>query len=180
MRYWLAKFQQSLATLRSSIESPLTGRISPDGHQPKRRTPKTNDPAGKSSRKERAQRLGKRGEQAAAKFLKQLGYRILAEGHLQRLGEIDLIALDGECLVFVEVKTWMAGSDALPADAVDLRKQEKLTRAALIYLKQHRLLDRAARFDVISIIWPSSAKEQPDIRHFKHAFEAVGRFQMFR
>ena len=124
--------------------------------------------------------LGPRGERLAAKFLRGLGYRIVARGHRQRLGEIDLIAVDQGCLVFVEVKTWASGSAGDPSEAVNRSKQEKITRAALVYLKKRGLLEHPARFDVISIVWPSHAKSQPSIRHFKNAFEAVGRFQMYR
>lgn len=127
--------------------------------------------------------LGKAGEKAAANYLKRLGYRILARGHRQRLGEIDLIALDGKWIVFVEVKTWASSQGGDPSQAVDARKQEKLTRAALIYLKRHGLLEQPARFDVVSIIWPSSpntVKLEPTIRHFKNAFDSVGNGQMFR
>jgi putative endonuclease len=124
--------------------------------------------------------LGPAGERVAARFLQQLGYRILARGHWQRLGEIDLIALDGSCIVFVEVKTWRSDAVADPSEAVDVRKQEKLTRAALVYLKQRGLLEQPARFDVVSIVWPVTVHSQPRIRHFKNAFEAVGRGQMFR
>ncbi len=129
---------------------------------------------------EKPQGLGPRGERVAAKFLRQLGYRILERGHLQRLGEIDLIALDGNCIVFVEVKTWSSADQGDPADAVDRRKQEKLTRAALIYLKQRRLIEQPARFDVVSIVWPNDRNARPQIRHFINAFEAVGRREMFR
>ncbi len=124
--------------------------------------------------------LGPAGERAAARYLQQLGYRILARGHRQRLGEIDLIALDGNWLVFVEVKTWRCDAAGDPSEAVDRSKQEKLTRAALIYLKQRGLLDQPARFDVVSIVWPDKVKQPPAIRHFKNAFEAVGRGQMYR
>ena len=124
--------------------------------------------------------LGPRGEREAAKFLQRLGYRILERGHWQRLGEVDLIALDGQCIVFVEVKTWSSALQGDPADAVDRRKQEKLTRAALIYLKRRRLLEQPARFDVISIVWPAHVAAKPDIRHFKNAFEAIGKREMFR
>ncbi len=130
-------------------------------------------------------KLGVAGEKAAARFLRKQGYRIIAHGHRQRLGEIDLIALDGQCLVFVEVKTWKSDKHGDPSEAVDRRKQERITRAALIYLKSKRLLEQPARFDVISIVWPQPnstqpKSTQPTIRHFKHAFEAVGSGQMFR
>lgn len=124
--------------------------------------------------------LGPAGERAAAKYLEKLGYRIIARGHRQRLGEIDLIAIDGNWIVFVEVKTWSSDAGGDPSEAVDSRKQERITRAALIYLKRKKLLDYPARFDVISIVWPSRGNSQPKIRHFKSAFEAVGRGQLFR
>ncbi len=123
--------------------------------------------------------LGAQGEQLAARFLQKLGYRILARGHRQRLGEIDLVALDGQTLVFVEVKTWRSGESGDPALAVDDRKQEKLTRAALTYMRQHHLLEQKARFDVVSIVW-DGAGGKPTIRHFINAFEAVGKWQMHR
>ena len=124
-------------------------------------------------------KLGLAGEKLAAKFLKGLGYRILARSHRQRLGEIDIIALDGNCIVFVEVKTWGSDTEGDPSLAVDRSKQEKLTRAAAIYLKQKRLLENPARFDVISIVWNRQSQTQPTIRHFKHAFEAVGYGQLY-
>lgn len=125
-------------------------------------------------------RLGPDGEQAAARFLRRLGYRIVARGHRQRLGEIDVIALDGDCLVFVEVKTWSSADDGDPSLAVDRRKQEKISRAALVYLKRRGLLEQRCRFDVVSIVWPSGGNAQPAIRHFPSAFEAIGQGQFFR
>ena len=123
--------------------------------------------------------LGADGERLAAIFLQRQGYRILARGHRQRLGEVDLIAMDGSVVVFVEVKTWRSNGAGDPSEAVDARKQERLTRAALIYLKRRKLLDRAARFDVVSIVWPER-QSAPEIRHFINAFEAVGKWQMYR
>jgi putative endonuclease len=111
--------------------------------------------------------------------LRSLGYRILARGHRQRLGEIDLIALDGRWLVFVEVKTWQTSQGGDPSEAVNRAKQEKLTRAALIYMKQRNLLQQPARFDVVSIVWSRETAAPPQIRHFKSAFEATGRWQMY-
>lgn len=124
--------------------------------------------------------LGPAGERLAASFLQKQGYRLLEHGHRQRLGEIDLIALDGQCVVFVEVKTWTSAADGDPSQAVDAHKQDRLTRAALVYLKRHRLLEHSARFDVVSIVWSGSTRTTPQIRHFKAAFDAVGRGQMFR
>ncbi|MFO1064808.1 MAG: YraN family protein [Pirellulales bacterium] len=123
--------------------------------------------------------LGRQGEHLAAKVLKAKGYKILAQGHRQRLGEIDLVALDGPTVVFVEVKTRESDRQGDPADAVDRSKQEKLTRAALIYLKRRNLLEQPCRFDVISIVWPQLMKTEPDVRHIIHAFEAAGPYRMF-
>lgn len=122
--------------------------------------------------------LGNKGERLAARFLKQQGYRILARQHRTALGEIDLIALDGECVVFVEVKTRRSSDAGHPAEAVGHHKQSQLTRLALAYLKRHNLLDHAARFDVVAIVW-SQEKQPPEIVHYKNAFEPIGRGQMF-
>ena len=123
--------------------------------------------------------LGPAGELAAARYLRKQGYTILEHSHRQRLGEIDLIAVDGNCVVFVEVKTWRSGEGGDPSEAVNYTKQQKITRTALVYLKQKRLLEQPARFDVVSVVWPREATE-PQIRHFKHAFEASGRGQMYQ
>lgn len=119
--------------------------------------------------------VGVAGEKLAEKHLKRLGYRILARGHRQRLGEIDLVALDGQCIVFVEVKSRTNVNSGL--QAVDRSKQEKLTRAALVYLKEKRLLESQTRFDVISVLYADGS--QPQLQHVRHAFEATGRGSMF-
>ncbi|MEZ6128280.1 MAG: YraN family protein [Planctomycetaceae bacterium] len=123
--------------------------------------------------------LGDRGERAAVRFLKRKGYRILAKQYRNDFGEIDIIALDGNRIVFAEVKTRQSTDAGQPFEAVDRRKQERLTKLALVWLKKHRRLEQPARFDVISVVWPSGAKE-PDIQHFINAFEAVGNGQFFR
>jgi putative endonuclease len=122
--------------------------------------------------------LGKRGEAAAAKYLKKLGYQLLAQSSRSKLGELDLIALDGNCIVFVEVKTRRSTDAGHASEAVDDKKQAKITRLALAYLKRHRMLDHPTRFDVIAITWPSDDGE-PKIEHYKNAFEATGRNSMY-
>jgi putative endonuclease len=116
--------------------------------------------------------LGRRGEDAAARYLRKLGYVIIARGHRDNIGELDLIAVDGRTLVFVEVKTRTTHDAGHPADAVDEAKQKRLTRLALAYMKRHDLLECAVRFDVVAVTWP--AKGRPIIEHFKSAFEAAG------
>jgi putative endonuclease len=122
--------------------------------------------------------LGERGEQAAARYLKRLGYHILARHLDLPLGELDLIVVEGRTVVFVEVKTRASNSAGHPADAIDDRKQQRMTQAALAYLKSHRLLDHASRFDVVAVTWTADAK-QPTIEHIVDAFPAVGRGQFF-
>lgn len=118
--------------------------------------------------------LGRRGEDAAARYLRRLGYKILARGELALPGELDLVALDGQTIVFVEVKTRAGRDKGLPAEAVDAEKQRRLTRLAITWLKRRGLLDRPARFDVIAVTWPEGQR-RPRIEHIRSAFEAVGR-----
>jgi len=125
-----------------------------------------------------AKSLGKRGEDAAARFLKRNGYRILARCLDSPLGELDIIAVDGRTIVFVEVKTRRSTDAGDPADAIDDRKQRRMTQAALAYLKSKGLLKDAARFDVVAITWPENRK-RPTIEHYKNAFSPVGFGQFF-
>src|SRR3954470_3689968 len=90
--------------------------------------------------------LGDRGEDAATKFLKRQGFHILARSLDSRLGELDIIAVDGRTVVFVEVKTRRSDDAGHPAEAIDPRKEQRMTQAALAYLKSNRLLNYAARF----------------------------------
>ena len=122
--------------------------------------------------------LGRRGEDAAAKYLRRLGYVIVARGTRDNIGEIDLVAVEGRTVVFVEVKTRTSHDAGHPADAVDEAKQRRLTRLAISYMKRHDLLECKARFDVIAITWPDT-RGRPTIEHYKDAFEAVGFEGMF-
>ncbi len=117
--------------------------------------------------------LGQRGEEAAARYLRRRRYKILARGHRFRLGELDLVALDGRTIVFVEVKTRESAEVGHPSEAVDHDKQRKLTQMALSFLKRHRLLEYPTRFDVIAITWPPGGR-RPTIEHVPNAFEAAG------
>ncbi len=122
--------------------------------------------------------LGQRGERAAERHLRRLGYKIVGRRERGPLGELDLVAVDGRTVVFIEVKTRRSHAAGHPAEAVDDAKQAQLTRLALAYLKRHDLLEHRARFDVLAITWPVRARK-PKIEHIINAFEAVGRGQMF-
>lgn len=117
--------------------------------------------------------LGRRGENAAARFLQRLGYVIVARAERDAIGELDLVAVDRRTVVFVEVKTRASHDAGHPAEAVHEEKQRRLTRLALAYLRRHDLLECRSRFDVVAVTWPDNAK-RPTIEHFKDAFEAVG------
>jgi putative endonuclease len=122
--------------------------------------------------------FGTRSERAGLPFLKSLGYRILVRNYRCAAGEIDLVALDGPCIVFVEVRSTAEDDPARPAASVDLAKQTRLTQLALHFLQRRRLLDYPARFDVLAVSWPDG-RRKPTIVHYPNAFEAVGRFQMY-
>ena len=122
--------------------------------------------------------LGNRGEIEAAMFLERLGYQILHRQLRGRFGELDLVARDGDTIVFVEVKTRASTAAGHPTESITSAKQAKITRSALAFLKRHRWLHQKARFDVVAIIWPSG-NEPPQIQHYINAFEPVGFGQMF-
>jgi putative endonuclease len=122
--------------------------------------------------------FGQRSERAAAGFLRSLGYRIIAANLADTRGELDLLALDGKTLVVVEVRSTSSADPLRAAESVDLKKQRKLTEATARFLARRKLLGASVRFDVLAISWPADQPE-PRIVHYPHAFEAVGRFQMF-
>ena len=122
--------------------------------------------------------LGERGERYAARWLRRQGYRVVAGGNRTRYGEVDLVAVDGETIVFVEVKTRRSREIGDAAAAVDAEKQARIVRTALAFLKEHHLLEYAARFDVIAIVWPDGAST-PTLEHIKNAFEPGNQGQFF-
>lgn len=97
--------------------------------------------------------LGAEGERAAEKFLRRQRYTIVLRNYRCRAGEVDLVALDGSTIVFVEVKTRTQPGFGTPFEAVDARKQRQIRRAAQQYLSEYRLHDRNARFDVVGVWW---------------------------
>jgi putative endonuclease len=130
------------------------------------------------TRRFRAKSLGQRGEEEAARYLKRKGYRILARHVDLPLGELDIIAVDGRTIVFVEVKTRTSADAGHPSEAIDVRKEQRMTQAALAYLKRNGLLKYSARFDVVAITWPAGGR-RPVIEHYQNAFSPVGAGQFF-
>jgi putative endonuclease len=96
-------------------------------------------------------RTGKKGEDIAVAYLKGKGYRIVERNYKCPLGEIDIVAKDGDAIVFVEVKSRKSEEFGDPQLAVGLEKQKKISRISLTYLKEKHLYPCNARFDVVAI-----------------------------
>ena len=115
--------------------------------------------------------LGKRGEDAAAKFLERHGYEIIARNWTCPTGEADIIARDGDAIVFVEVKTRSNTEKGLPEEAITLAKRKRYEKIAVAFLKGFDLEDDddvQVRFDVVSIVVVSL--DRAFIRHHINAF----------
>ena len=117
--------------------------------------------------------LGKAGENFAAKYLEAHGYKIIAQNFRVRYAEIDIIAELDEEIIFVEVKTRSSTRRGLPAESVNLRKQQRIIQAASIFLQDEIYFNRACRFDVIEIY---SDGAEFKIRHIENAFEVTSEF----
>lgn len=122
------------------------------------------DPAGYRGRRG----IGQGYEGLAARFLESKGYRILERNYRTRFGEIDLIARDGDTLVFVEVRMRARPDPAAPIETVTPDKQRRVARVARVYLATHPRLDCDCRFDVIGIVHQPGRR--PLLDHLNDAF----------
>ena len=110
--------------------------------------------------------LGRIGEKSAGKYLRKKGYKIIEKNYTTKIGEVDLIALYGDLLVFIEVKTRSSTAYGNPGDAVDYFKQKKYVLLAKEYLmlkKEYR--EKPVRFDVVEVL-------NGEINHIESAFFA--------
>jgi putative endonuclease len=114
--------------------------------------------------------FGDRGERAAEAHLRGARYVILERNYACKLGEVDLVALDGDTVVFVEVKSRSGVAFGTPFDAVTRRKRRQITRVAQHYLLRKRLTDRAVRFDVVGV-WAENGELRCEL--IRNAFDAV-------
>jgi putative endonuclease len=96
-------------------------------------------------------RTGKQGEDLAAVRLAEAGYRIIERNYRCLFGEIDIVAEEGETLVFIEVKSRRSSAFGAPELAVGPEKQRKISRISLHYLAERHLCHRSARFDVVAV-----------------------------
>ena len=112
--------------------------------------------------------LGKLGENAAAGYLRQKGYRILEQNYRCKIGEIDIVAEKSGRILFIEIKTRRSDHYGAPEESVHTLKQKKILRAAEWYLKEHKATDRPVGFEVISVLWHDG--RNPEIRYIPNAF----------
>jgi putative endonuclease len=117
--------------------------------------------------------FGRLGEKAAVDFLKNNGYKIIRRNYKNKLGEIDIIAQEKDVLVFIEVKSRRTTTYGLPQEAVHSFKQGQMGKVALYYLKENNLLEKRARFDIISI---TNINESPQINLIRNAFELQDKY----
>jgi len=116
--------------------------------------------------------FGKAGEEAAGRYLKRLGYRILEQNYRTPVGELDIIAMDGDTLVFVEVKSRRTDSFGSPEEAVGPHKQRQMARAALMYMAAKKKSGLPCRFDVVGVT--VSGDSEPVLELCRDAFELAG------
>jgi len=109
---------------------------------------------------------GHAGEVRATKYLEAKGLRILARNWRCTMGELDIVAKQGENIVFVEVKSAGKESDFRPEDRVNREKQKRIKRLAKAYLKAQRL-DAPVRYDIVTVIWHEG---ETKVEHFENAF----------
>lgn len=114
--------------------------------------------------------LGRRGEEEAARYLRGIGYRIIAVRERLLRGDIDLIAVDGRTVVFVEVRSRSSTAHGHPAETVGHRKQRRLAELATAYIRRHRLEDCSVRIDVVAVTFDSARR--PQVEHFQNAFDS--------
>jgi putative endonuclease len=111
--------------------------------------------------------LGSRGEEIAARYLKEKGYRILTRNYRNRYGEVDIICTYEQSIIFVEVKTRTSTSFGSPEESITRSKREHIRKVALTYLESYSYPFKEVRFDVIGILMDGN---EPRINHLVAAF----------
>lgn len=114
---------------------------------------------------DKRRKLGNKGEDLAAEFLKDLGYKVIDRQFNTRFGEIDLVAQDGHELVFVEVKMRTNLAFGHPEEAVHSEKLSRMARAGEMYLRKRNLESAPYRYDVVAITWVEG--QVPEVVHLK-------------
>ena len=110
--------------------------------------------------------FGRKSEILGIDYVRSLGYRVVASAYRTRDGEVDIIAWDGDVLVFIEVKSRSAFS--FPEDSVGHRKRQRIIRAAKTYIAKRRLHEKPCRFDILAIT--RARGSEPEFRLLRDAF----------
>ncbi|HYE80550.1 MAG TPA: YraN family protein [Clostridia bacterium] len=118
--------------------------------------------------------FGAFGEEIASAYLTERGYRLLDRNFSCKAGEIDIIAVHGDSIIFIEVKTRSSEKYGQPSEAVSTVKQRRMVRTALYYLQKKRLLDYMCRFDVIEIM--VDVENNHRINLIEDAFQYSGKY----
>jgi putative endonuclease len=124
---------------------------------------------------------GRLAERAAERFLRKAGHRTVARNVSYRQGEVDLVTIEKRTgtLCFVEVRSRAVAEGELPAiapeETLTLRKRRRVIGAAKKFLMDHRAVDHAVRFDVVSVVFTGEDRKRPAIKHFPAAFDSTGR-----
>ncbi len=114
------------------------------------------------------QLVGQKGEQAARDYLEQHGYSIIETNYRCRLGEIDIIARDGEMVVIVEVRTKTGLAFGRPEESINQEKARKLQRLALQYIQSNYHREVSSRIDLVAVMIEKSSGLVKDIKHIKN------------
>lgn len=112
---------------------------------------------------------GDRGEELAAAYLETKGYTILEKNYFFQRAEVDLVAWEDSCIVFVEVKYRSSTTFGHPDESVGQKKMANIYRAAEAWIYERKMEGSPVRFDVISIV--QKGEQAPDIRHYENAFQ---------
>ncbi|MDD3839627.1 MAG: YraN family protein [Clostridia bacterium] len=114
--------------------------------------------------------VGLEGEIIALNYLRKKGYKIIEKNFRCKVGEVDLVCMEGEYLVFVEVKTRSTFRYGRPSDAINYYKQMKYPAIATIFIKMNKMFDTPVRFDIVEVIRVD--KDKYEINLIKNAFDA--------
>lgn len=119
--------------------------------------------------------LGAFGENMACSYLEKNGYRILERNFSCKAGEVDIIAMEGDIIAFIEVKCRTGIGYGSPSEAVSYYKQNRIVKTALFFMTKYKIFDYMCRFDVIEVLTDGTT-EDTSINLIKNAFEYSGKY----
>lgn len=166
----MAKTAGVLERLESTSAASRTKHNSSNTQRRSRRGQRTSVAPRPVTSRSQSKSLSAKGEEAAVRFLEHRGYEILERNWKCDAGEADIIAKDGDWIIFVEVKTRRSADQGFPSEAVNKRKRERYEKIAISYFTENDFKDLNVRFDVIAIV--VMAPDRALIRHHLNAFTA--------